>query len=313
MKKILFSFALLIASLSGFSQVFLIDSKSITVPRHADFAAISAAIPTPTNGQLVYNNQFNVFLYYNGTSWVSFPSSSGTQPWTISGNDIKYNTGNVGIGIGSATSTATLDVQRASGTLTTPHLSLGITGTIQTNQIVSRYYNGSSGTGGIFQTVIPNTSIANALVKWEHRTSGNFPLPMMTLSGAGNLTINGSSTIFGDETILNSSTVNGNSITGGFTQLGFNAPLIKTSLIYFLTSSSALSSSIPHGLDAEKIVSFKVIINSGVMGYVTDNNSGTGLQFGSSFDTNFITVSRSSTNGSALAGKQGTIFITYTD
>jgi hypothetical protein len=307
MKKILFSFALLIASLSGFSQVFLIDSKSITVPRHADFAAISAAIPTPTNGQLVYNNQFNVFLYYNGTSWVSFPSSSGTQPWTISGNDIKYNTGNVGIGIGSATSTATLDVQRASGTTTTPHLSLGITG--QASQIVSRYYNGSSGTGGIFQTVVPNTSIANALVKWEH-TNGGTPTAMMTLSGPGNFSINGSSTIVGNEVIGGNSTVNGNNITLGFTQLGSAATPIKTSLIIFSTASSALNTSIPHGLIASKIVSYQVIINSSTS-YVTDNNSGTGLQFESSFDTNFINVSRSSTNGGGLAGKSGKIFITY--
>jgi hypothetical protein len=309
MKKILFSFALLIASLSGFSQVFLIDSKSITVPRHADFAAISAAIPTPTNGQLVYNNQLNVFLYYNGTSWVSFPTtSSGTQPWTISGNNIKYNTGNVGIGIGNASSTATLDILRAFGTTSTPQLSMGVSDL--TSSVVSRYYNASSGTGGVFATVVPNTSPTNALVKWEHLNGT--ATPMMTLSGTGNLSVNGTSAIVGNETIGGNSTVNGNTTTIGFTQLGFSAAPIKTSLIIFSTNSSSLVTSIPHGLNASKIVSYQVIINSGTS-YVTDNDFGTGLQFGSSFDASFIIVSRSSTNGSTLAGKSGKIFITYTN
>jgi threonine aldolase len=189
---------------------------------------------------------------------------------------------------------------------------LGITGTIQTNQIVSRYYNGSSGTGGIFQTVVPNTTIANALVKWEHTTSGNFPLPMMTLSGTGNLSVNGSSVVAGNETVAGDSKVFGNAINEGFTQMGFTAPLIKTTLTNFVTTTSSLISSIPHGLAASKIVSYQVIINSGI-GYVTANNLDAGLQFGTSFDSSFIIISRSSTNGGTLAGKQGTIFITYTN
>ena len=81
MKKIIITFAIIIASLSGFSQSFSVDNKSLSVPRYADQAAITAAITTPTTGMLVFNNTLNQYAYWNGTAWTNFPAASGqTNP-----------------------------------------------------------------------------------------------------------------------------------------------------------------------------------------------------------------------------------------
>ncbi len=85
MKTILITFTIIIASLSGFSQSFLVDNKSISVPRYANQAAITAAFttpnPAPTDGMLVFNNALDVFVYWNGMAWINFPAASGqTNP-----------------------------------------------------------------------------------------------------------------------------------------------------------------------------------------------------------------------------------------
>ncbi len=77
MKKLFITFAIIIASSSGFSQSFLVDSKSITVPRYANQTAITAAITAPTVGMLVYNNATNQYAYWNSTAWTNFPTSGG--------------------------------------------------------------------------------------------------------------------------------------------------------------------------------------------------------------------------------------------
>ena len=77
MKTIFITFAIIIASLSGFSQAFSVDNKSVSVPRYANQAAITAAITIPTDGMLVFNNALDVFVYWNGTAWINFPAASG--------------------------------------------------------------------------------------------------------------------------------------------------------------------------------------------------------------------------------------------
>jgi hypothetical protein len=76
MKKIFFTLAIIIASISGFSQAFSVDNKSLSVPRYANQAAITAAILTPTEGMLVFNNALDTYSYYNGTAWVNFPTQT---------------------------------------------------------------------------------------------------------------------------------------------------------------------------------------------------------------------------------------------
>jgi hypothetical protein len=67
----------IIINFLGFSQSFLVDSKSLSVPRYANQAAINMAIPIPTEGMLVFNNALDQFAYHTGLAWVNFPSAGG--------------------------------------------------------------------------------------------------------------------------------------------------------------------------------------------------------------------------------------------
>ena len=79
MKKIFITLILLIDSLAGFSQSFSVDPRSMSVPRYANQATITTAITAPTEGMLVFNNALDLFVYYNGTTWVNFPAQSSGQ------------------------------------------------------------------------------------------------------------------------------------------------------------------------------------------------------------------------------------------
>lgn len=46
-----------------------IDTKSVTLPRYMNLAAITAAIPVPQYGMMVYNRETATNWYYNGYDW----------------------------------------------------------------------------------------------------------------------------------------------------------------------------------------------------------------------------------------------------
>ncbi len=62
-----------------------VNPTSIVIPRYADQAAITAAIPNPSPSTIVYDNSLNRYAYYNGSACVNFPSASSTTPPSSSG------------------------------------------------------------------------------------------------------------------------------------------------------------------------------------------------------------------------------------
>ncbi|OYU92777.1 MAG: hypothetical protein CFE21_22840 [Bacteroidetes bacterium B1(2017)] len=91
---------ILIFSLFAFTtyaqQVTEIDSKSVKLPRYADQAAVTAAIPTPTQGMLIYRTDTKSNWYHNGANWINM-LSNGSSDWLSIGPDI-YRDSQVGIG-----------------------------------------------------------------------------------------------------------------------------------------------------------------------------------------------------------------------
>lgn len=384
MKKIFLSFALIAFAISSFAQSFSVDSKSLSVPRYANQAAITSVNPTPTNGMLVYDNALNQYAYWNGTAWTNFPAASGqTNPidstriisaaripslqalktsgtiaapaFTQAGrlfniqsygrsstatllsgeisfrapqaftnfsdpasSEIFFSTKGVAapltdrmmisengrFGFGSISSagyvpSGNVDFNFLSSSEVTPTLHLRGSSTS-----VIRYSanntNGSPSPGIVQINTISsggNFAPANAQIAWRHYNDAVNPIVqtnMMTLTGQGNLTVH------------------------GFTKLGGSSaffPAIKTALLTGTTSSSSSSTSVVHGLDASKIVSYQIIIVGGLSSdiYVSENNPSPGLTFSGGYDVSQFYITRSGTNGSQLAGKQYKILVTYTN
>ncbi len=86
MKKIILTILLIISVLSSFSQQATdIDSQSLIVPRYANLTAITAAIPSPQTGMMVYNIGTQSYWYYNG-SWTNFSVTVSGNSWATTGN-----------------------------------------------------------------------------------------------------------------------------------------------------------------------------------------------------------------------------------
>ncbi len=84
MKKKYFRIAFFIGllfstSILGFAQQATeIDSKSVRLPRYDNLGAISAAIPAPQHGMMVYNQGTATNWFYNGSTWVNLSMAAST-------------------------------------------------------------------------------------------------------------------------------------------------------------------------------------------------------------------------------------------
>lgn len=290
MKTIFILLIFIIVSLSGFSQSFSVDSKSLSVPKFADQAAISTAIPNPSTGTLVYDNALNQYTYYNGTTWVNFPAASVSQ-WQTTGyytpNDIQFSAGNVIIG--NIASNRFLQIQNQSNLATSLELLAGAS----TNQMRFTSLNPSA---SVNQKFVGGSTAETSTLSWNHVDLNNnqAQTPLMSVQGNGNFTVNGFSKFGGS--------------TSAF-------PAMKTMMLTGTTAASGLTTTVIHGLTASKIIGFQVIIAGGVSSdiYVPSNHPDAGMTFFSAYDAGSVYITRSSSNGSQLISKPYKILITYTN
>lgn len=79
------------------------SDKGILIPRMTTgqrLAIDTSSIPLAIRGLLVYDIDYEQFMYFNGTNWTSIINGNiaSNNYWTKTGNNLNYNSGNIGIG-----------------------------------------------------------------------------------------------------------------------------------------------------------------------------------------------------------------------
>ncbi len=285
MKTIIIALVITIASLSGFSQSFSVDNRSLSVPRYANQAAVTAAIPTPTEGMLVFDNALDLYSYYNGTAWVNFPAASVSQ-WQTTGyytpNDIQFSAGNVIIG--NIASNRFLQIQNQSDLAT----SLELLARSSTNQMRFTSINPSA---SLNQKFVGGSTAVTSTLSWNRvdLNNNNTETPLMSVQGNGNFTVN------------------------GFSKFGANAPSIKTATVILTTASVGNNTivALPSGVTASKIISIEGVVRWDNRVYPLNFSVST-LQV-SAFTVGTDLYVLTGTNSTNLANRSATIYITYTE
>ena len=330
MKKTFITFAILIASLSGFSQSFSVDPRSMSVPRYANQAAITAAIPSPTEGQMVYNNTLDQFAYYNGTAWTNFPSassSSGPVLWAVNAAGlIAANQGYNGIEVLNITAVG------SHGTLARPLINADGGGTTFFR------FGRPQGNWAISEEVVTTPNPSTSSVNWRYNDNASpqaathlFGYSANTFNVTGALNATGAGTVGGDLTI-NGFTKLSNDATTTTAGVTKSSPAIKTLLLTGSLTSGAspesnvsLLTTVAHTLNYSKIIDIKVLVNGvGINGgflvepnFVDSRGVVTGLQYSTYNDGNNVYIIRNSTNSNNIKPVAGNttatyrIFITY--
>lgn len=216
MKKIILSFVLIIiVSLSGFSQSFSVDSKSISVPRYSNQAAITAAIPSPTVGMLVYNNALNQYAYWNGSAWTNLSTgTSGPALWSVNTttNRIEANGG-----YPNGIEVLRLSTQGSSSLANPLFNSLGA------NSVFFRYGTPGSASA-IFQESTTGLSFGTSSINWRYADNANpqgitnmFGYGSNTFSITGALNATGNASIGGNLSATGTSALTGKVTVGSST------------------------------------------------------------------------------------------------
>lgn len=297
----------------GFSQSTTIDPRSLSVPRYASQTAITTAIPSPTVGMMVYNNASNQYAYWNGMAWTSLATgTSGPALWTLNSTTgrIEANTGAPG-GIEASRFTS-----QSSSTLSAP-----LIGVVGGNGSTFLRYGRSSSSAAIFQESTTGFSSSSSSINWrfvEEPVGVNAPATVNWFGFSGNsmtFTVNGFSKL-GDEATTT---------TSGVTR---SSPAMKTILLTgALTpranpeTAASLTTTVPHGLDYNKIVDIKVLVTGvgiagGFMvaeGFTDNRPSGalTGYQFSTITNGSSVLIIRNSGNSNNIAPLAGSVTATY--
>lgn len=206
-------------------QATQIDPKYIALPRFADLTAIQAAITSPVNGMMVYNNATQSFWYYNGT-WSNLSVAASGNQWTTSGTNIyNTNTGNVGLGVSnpvepietkgrillrSLTTNESAGIILNNLTNTTRNVFIG---TDQTNNLGFHSYGRNAS--------VMSLNLSSGGLRIEGPTTANSGNNSLSLGGFGKMSVDAPGVLGGRFTILDNGNVG----------IGTNAPTHKLNVV----------------------------------------------------------------------------------
>ncbi len=175
-RTVMVAFLFLAAISSVFAQQAIeLNSKSLTVPRYANLAAINSAITVPLKGMVVFNETTNNLWVYNGTNWIESQNQwSGIT-------DIYRTTGRVGIG--TSTPAAPLDVKTTSSYVAQFNGSSPMYLGLFENDVYRGYWGSFSGSA---EDVDFGTGAGNTLGKLHLTIQAN---PRLTIGSTGNVGI----------------------------------------------------------------------------------------------------------------------------
>ena len=328
MKKISLLFLFSLCSIASFAQSFSVNPKSMSVPRYANQAAITAAIPSPIEGQMVYNNGLDLLAYYNGTAWTNLPPTGPAGPlWTINAAGlIAANQGYNGIEVLNITAVG------SHGTLARPLINADGGGTTFFR------FGRPQGNWAISEEVVTTPNPSTSSVNWRYNDNASpqaathlFGYSANTFNVTGALNATGAGTVGGDLTI-NGFTKLSNDATTTTAGVTKSSPAIKTLLLTGSLTSGAspesnvsLLTTVAHTLNYSKIIDIKVLVNGvGINGgflvepnFVDSRGVVTGLQYSTYNDGNNVYIIRNSTNSNNIKPVAGNttatyrIFITY--
>lgn len=213
MKKIILSFLLIACAFSAFSQSFSVDSKSLSVPRYANQAAINTANPSPTTGTLVYDNSLNQYAYYNGSTWTNFPTSSSpsTNYWVLN-----QTTGRVELMAGLPNG---IEANRFTSNGVTSATAPLINSIGNANTFIR--YGQPQGNHAIMQESTTGLNTSGTSINWRYYDNANpqgithlFGYSANTFNVTGGLTTTGNATINGTSTVTQASALRGKTTIG---------------------------------------------------------------------------------------------------
>ena len=214
MKKILVLLLFSLCSIASFAQSFSVNPKSMSVPRYANQAAITAAIPSPTEGMMVYNNALDQLAYYNGTAWTNLPPTGPAGSlWTINAAGlIAANQGYNGIEVLNITAVG------SHGTLARPLINADGGGTTFFR------FGRPQGNWAISEEVVTTFNQSTSSVNWRYNDNASpqaathlfgYSANAFNVTGALNATGNG--TVGGNLAVTGTGTIGGKTIVGSST------------------------------------------------------------------------------------------------